>query len=63
MWRISNGAVRPGMLYDVVLKPSMVIPWLPLAFPHSTDSSECLTTQAAITGEGVQTLSILLEQA
>ena len=63
MWRISNGAVRPGMLYDVVLKPNMVIPWLHLAFPHSTNSSECLTAQVATTGEGVQASGILIEKA
>ena len=63
MWRIANGAVCPGMLHDVVLKSSMVMPWLRLAFDHATNSSECLTAQVATTGEGVQASGILTQKA
>ena len=51
------------MLQDVVLKFSMAIPWLHLAFHHATNSSECLTAQAATTGEGVHASVILVEKA
>ena len=63
MWRITNGAVCQGMLRDVVLKFTMAIPWQHLAFHHATNSSECLTAQAATTGEGVQASGILIEKA
>ena len=63
MWRIANGAVCPGMLHDDVLKSSMAIPWLHLALAHATNSSECLTAQAATTGEGVHASVILSEKA
>ena len=63
MWRIANGAVCPGMLHDVVLKSSMAIPWLHLALPHGTNSSECLIAQAATTGDGVHASGILFEKA
>ena len=63
MWRIANGAVCPGMLHDDVLKSSMAIPWLHLALARATNNSECLTAQAATTGEGVHASVILIEKA
>ena len=55
MWRIANGAVYPGMVHDVALNFSMVVP----SVLHVSNSSECLTAQAATTGEGVPPRSSL----
>ena len=63
MWPKANGAVCPSVLYDAVLKLSMAIPWMHLAFHHATNSAECLIAHAATTGEGVHASGILIEKA
>ena len=63
MWRVANGAMRPGMLDDPALSNSMITIAAHLAFVHATSSPECLTAQAANTGEDVETLIMRLESA
>ena len=63
MWRIANDAMLPGMIDDVVLNCSMMVPSVHPAFALATNSPERPTTQAAHTGEDVETLSMLLESA
>ena len=56
--------MRPGMLDDPVVKASMMFPAVHLAFVNATSSPErLLTTQAANTGQDVETLRMLLESA
>ena len=63
MWRVANGAMRLGMLDDPALSNSMITIAAHLAFVHATSSPECLTAQAANTGEDVETLIMRLESA
>ena len=55
--------MRPGMLDGPAMKTNKEIPAMHLAVVHATSTPERLTTQAANTGEDVETLSMLLESA
>ena len=55
--------MRPGMLDEIVLQLTMVLPRLHLASVDATFSPEHLITRAASTGEDVETSSMLLESA